>query len=414
MDPEHHSRGLQRRPRDAASFPVEAEIPTIKEIFRLYAEKRLGCRNVAKDINARGMRRRSGALYSYKTIADILSNPVYIGTVIFRDIEVEDAHPAIIDRKTFDEAQRLMIERGENPAAAAGAASEYHLTGKIICPLYGHTYLGTAARGKTKTYRYYTCWTRNRYGTEHCPAPRINADRFDDIVLAALSDFYLNNTDLMMEAIRNAQAHHESIRSELEAELASVQAKIIQKDQAVDRYLTDYEEGAISKEIIERRVNKISDELTDLRHNRDRLQFQLDSTPGSITKTELKSITSSIAKIVNTGQVPQRKALCDLALDKIEINTATSTATPTFRVDIAHALGTTNSKSAPVEISTGAHKPSSQGVRERRPGVEPRGLEHPRTAEGSRHPSAPLIDERWLLVEPAERRRASHPKGASR
>jgi site-specific DNA recombinase len=130
VDPGHHPRGLRRRPDTQHLFPVEAEIPTIKEIFRLYTKQRLGCRNVAKNINARGIRRRSGALYSYKTIADILSNPGYIGTVIFRDIEVEDAHPAIIDRKTFDQAQSLLIERSENPASAAGAASEYHLTGK--------------------------------------------------------------------------------------------------------------------------------------------------------------------------------------------------------------------------------------------------------------------------------------------
>jgi site-specific DNA recombinase len=75
--------------------PVEAEMHTIKEIFRIYTEERVGCRMVAKKINARGMRRRSGALYSFKTIADIVSNPVYIGTVLFRDVEVEKAHPGI-------------------------------------------------------------------------------------------------------------------------------------------------------------------------------------------------------------------------------------------------------------------------------------------------------------------------------
>jgi site-specific DNA recombinase len=249
--------------------PVEAEMHTIKEIFRIYTEERVGCRMVAKKINARGMRRRSGALYSFKTIADIVSNPVYIGTVLFRDVEVEKAHPGIIDRETFDLAQRLLLERGENLAAAAGAASEYHLTGKIRCPLCGRTYLGTVAHGRNRAYRYYTCWTRNRYGTQHCPAPRIDADRFDAIVLDALSDFYINHTDLMMEAVRGAQDHHEAIRSDLEAELAATQAKMAQKDNAVDKYMTDYEEGTIGKDLIERRVKKLSDDLTDLRHRRD-------------------------------------------------------------------------------------------------------------------------------------------------
>jgi site-specific DNA recombinase len=123
--------------------PVEAEIPTIKEIFRLYTKRRMGCQMVAKTINARGLRRRSGKPYSYKTVADVLSNPAYIGTVLFREVEVDNAHPAIIDKESFDLAQRLLTERGENPAVAAGAASDYHLTGKIKCPLCGHNYVGT-------------------------------------------------------------------------------------------------------------------------------------------------------------------------------------------------------------------------------------------------------------------------------
>jgi len=140
-----------------------------------------------------------------------------------------------------------------------------------------------------------------RYGTEHCPAPRIDANRFDAIVLDALSDFYIRNTDLMMEAIREAQAHHEAIRSELEAELASIQTQMTQKEGAVDWYLTDHEDGKISKDLIEQRVKKLSGDLTDLRQRRDELQFQLDNTPGKITKSKLKGLSADITKIVTMG-----------------------------------------------------------------------------------------------------------------
>jgi site-specific DNA recombinase len=315
---------------------VEAEMPAIKEIFRLYTKDRVGCRTVAKTINTRGMRRRSGRPYSYKTIADILSNPAYIGTVLFRDVEVEDAHPGIIDRDTFNLAQRLLIERGENPAAAAGAASEYHLTGKIQCPWCGRTHLGTVAHGRSRSYRYYTCWTRNRYGTDHCAAPRIDAER------------------------------------------DSVRTQMAQKEAAVDRYLTDYEDGKLSKDLIEQRVKKLSDDLTDLRHRRDDLQYQLDNTPGKITQAELKGLSTNITKIITQGHVAQRKALCALTLEKIELNAATSTATPTFRINIAHAvsgISATNDERAPAGSPAEAPLSRSPAVRERRPMVEPRGLE---------------------------------------
>jgi hypothetical protein len=52
-----------------------------------------------------------------------------------------------------------------------------------------------------------------------------------------------------------------------------------QKDNAVDKYMTDYEEGTIGKDLIERRVKKLSDDLTDLRHRRDQLRFQLRARP---------------------------------------------------------------------------------------------------------------------------------------
>jgi site-specific DNA recombinase len=44
--------------------------------------------------------------------------------------------------------------------------------------------IGTAANGRSKTYRYYTCFTRARYGKQECSAPRLNADDLDRAVLA--------------------------------------------------------------------------------------------------------------------------------------------------------------------------------------------------------------------------------------
>jgi site-specific DNA recombinase len=126
--------GLQVDPETQHLQPVQAEVPAIAEIFDLYTVRRRGTRAIATHLNQRGIRRRSGRPWSHKTIIDVLVNPAYIGVVAFRDIHCEDAHPAIIDRDTFNRAQQILTERGEHPAKSAGAASDYHLTGKIRCP----------------------------------------------------------------------------------------------------------------------------------------------------------------------------------------------------------------------------------------------------------------------------------------
>ena len=47
----------------------------------------------------------------------------------------------------------------------------------IRCPQCGRGYIGTAATGRSKTYRYYTCWSRARYGNKAgCDIHRFNAD----------------------------------------------------------------------------------------------------------------------------------------------------------------------------------------------------------------------------------------------
>jgi site-specific DNA recombinase len=121
--------------------------------------------------------------WSHKTVADVLTNRVYLGEVHFREIIAVDAHDSVIDPATFDLAQQILVERGESPTKKANASSEYHLAGKITCPLCTRRYIGTNAYGRSRTYRYYTCWTRNRYGVDHCDAPRLDADALDAKVI---------------------------------------------------------------------------------------------------------------------------------------------------------------------------------------------------------------------------------------
>jgi site-specific DNA recombinase len=202
---------------------LDDEITIVKLIFRLYTRRRLGCRAIAAHLNERNLVRRRAHRkavaqpgtqpWSHKTVTDVLTNRVYLGEVRFRDIVAIDAHAAVIEPATFDMAQQILTERGEMPAKKATASSDYHLTGKITCPACNHRYLGTNAYGRSRTYRYYTCFTRNRYGVDRCSAPRIDADTLDAQVLAALRDFYTNHLDEAEQAIAAARDEQHQARA---------------------------------------------------------------------------------------------------------------------------------------------------------------------------------------------------------
>lgn len=317
--------------------PAEAAI--VGKIFHLYTYRRLGTRAVAAHLNQRGLHRRSGRPWSHKTVTDVLINRVYLGEVHFRAVVVERAHEPLITPETFELADRILTDRGENPARKAAAATDYHLSGKITCPRCGHTYLGSNATGRHRIYRYYTCATRSRYGVQHCPAPRIDADHVDEEILTALCDFYTSHTDLLAEAIAAARVAYRAARTATEQELATVTGLLATKEAAVDKYLVDFEADKLSPGAVSRRVDQLAEEIRQLRLRRDELLLRLDDDPGEPTRDQVDQTRAQLSQIVRGTDAPLRRVLCDTLIVGLHLNdngTATAVfATPAGDADMA-------------------------------------------------------------------------------
>jgi len=300
----------------------------------------------------------------------VLVNRIYLGEIRFRQILVNDAHQAHIDPATFDLAQRILTQRGESPSRKAAGASDYHLTGKLICPCCGRTYLGTNAVGRSRTYRYYTCFTRSRYGVEHCAAPRIDADALDTLVLDALRNFYTNQLDLARNATTTARAERLEARTGLESERASIEAELAAKEAVVDKYLADYEDNKIDRDAVARRVDKLADQIRQLRHRRDELTFTLSMDDEEPDDGYLIDLRDQVTEIIRAGTTQQRKALCEALIAELRLN-GTSTATLVFQVPLSAA-------DAVAILGTDARNADQATVRACPPSVRRQGLE-PRT-----------------------------------
>jgi len=156
------------------------------------------------------------------------------------DTVVQGAHPAIIEPATFTAAERLLAVRGEARTHRAASSSEYHLTGRIRCPHCKKGFIGTAAHGRSKTYRYYTCWSRARYGTTTCNADRLNADAADQALFAKLAAFYRTERHLIAAAASEADTTRHAATDRHRAELTAVEKEITRTGTAIDRYLSRF------------------------------------------------------------------------------------------------------------------------------------------------------------------------------
>ena len=308
----------------------EHEAVIVRLIFGLYTRDRLGSRAIATILNDRGHRTSSGGKWSGYQVIRALNNRVYLGELTFRNITTTGTHDPVIDPKTWAQAQAILGTRGESHAHRAASASDYMLTGRLRCPKCGKAMIGTRATGRNKTYRYYTCWNLARYDTSKCDFKRLNADEADNAILGALATFYRTRHDLIRDAITAAQAQHRAAHAHRHAELAAVDNEITKTSQAIDRYLTAFERGTISEDLVAGRLTDLRAKTRQLRIRRDELTHTLDSEPAAPQPATLATVADRITEIIASGTHNQIKALVEDLVAKVTI-TGPDRLRPVFR-----------------------------------------------------------------------------------
>ena len=324
------------RPDKATGFlvPVEAEAPLVPTIFDLYARRRLGTRAAAGWLNERGYRTRSGRPWSHRAVFTILRNRAYLGEVYFRDQWHKAPHPPLVTTETFDAVQGILAERGEDYSKRASNPSEYLLTGLMHCTRCGKQYLGTAATGRSARYRYYTCYSRQRYGPERCDADRLPADQLESAIRQSLRATFARH-DLLAEAITTWRAHHHAQQPHIQDQLAQVDAEINRSEDAVERYLLAFEAGTMPEALCGERLRTLAQTVADLRCRKGELTAQLDDEPtdtyDDLDPTELQGLVDDILTHDDEDNLPATKALFQQLIENIEVD-GRHAMRPTFRV----------------------------------------------------------------------------------
>lgn len=355
--------------------PHTPEAAIVRLIFDLYTRDRLGAKAIAHILNDRGHRTTTGGRWSAYQVLRVLANRVYIGELSFRDITTTNCHQSLLELATFDQAQQILTTRGQDYSHRAANSSDYQLTGLMRCPKCHKAMIGTRAHGKTKIYRYYTCFTRARYDTTTCDATRINADTIEPAVLEALSSFYRDHHTLITDAVTRAQAQHLAAEDTQRAELTTVQTELIKTNHAIDRYLTAFENGTLQEDDLATRLAGLKTKTQQLRTRHDELTNQLIDTPQPLPPATLTEVADHITEIITTGTDNQRKALIETLITEIKI-TRPDTLVPVFRVPQPPTEETApNAKKAPTGGKPPVRTPKA-GVRAMTnlvevPGIEP-------------------------------------------
>ncbi len=255
--------------------------------------------------------------------------PVYFRGTWYR---TDDHHPAIINEEIFTKAQQILDARSDDYSQRASANSEYALSGGIKCVHCGAHYVGTAATGRTRRYRYYACHTRARYGPKSCPAERLPAEEVEARMTAALLDTY-EQSGLIHDAINVIAAEIAEANSNRDKEIAAIDAGLAEITGKIDRYLRAFESGTMTDTAASERVTHLKEHQRELRAHRNQLEAEPTPEPAGPSAGELARMREEIKNLLTNGAPGARNALFRALVHEIQV-TGRHKIKPFFRVPV--------------------------------------------------------------------------------
>jgi site-specific DNA recombinase len=316
--------------------PVKA--PVVRRIFDFYTRKRLGTIAIARQLRDEDAP-APAAGWGHPAVHWIISNPTYAGRIRWREKLFDGIHEPIVDEVTFQRAQTILRERGEDISRRRGNASDFLLSGVIRCEHCGKAYVGMSARGNGGRYEYYACSGRQKHGPKACRNERLPRHKLEQAVFHQLASLYRED-DLVAEALAKAQQEAERGRAEIEQRLASIGAEIVRAEQALERYYEAFEQGKLSPERCDERLSRLHARLEDLHAQEAELSLSKPDEAGrGPTPADLAAVADQLERVIAEGEPQKTKALLRLLIEELRVD-GRAQIQPTYRLVMPEVCAT--------------------------------------------------------------------------
>ena len=227
--------GARKRPK---LEPDEVTARVVQRIFEL-AETGRGTLDIARTLNEEGIASATGKLWSKTSISAILRNEVYTGTLVWGaagdqadPVRVERAFPAIISRAQFRRVRHVVLSRAPAAAHPRRLTSPYLLSGLVRC--YRCKMALSAQETKGGRFQYYVCQSLIRRGSGSCDTPRLNARRFEELIVDRIRSSILTEGN-MADLTKVVRQELNRLAQEKRKRLETIESELKDVGRSLDR-----------------------------------------------------------------------------------------------------------------------------------------------------------------------------------
>ena len=228
--------GAKKRP---TLEPDPDTSPVVQRIFNL-AESGRGILDITRTLNGEGIANPTGRLWSKNGVHIILRNEVYTGALVWGEgakdkgepVRVDKAFPAIVSKTQFRKVNRQMRSRAPRKTHPRRVGSSYLLSGLVKCRACSRAMSGQDSKGGK--FAYYVCQSLMKRGSGACDCPRLNARRFEEMVVNRIRDNILTESNIR-ELVKLVDEEMDGIAREQRQRLETVESELLDVKRRLER-----------------------------------------------------------------------------------------------------------------------------------------------------------------------------------
>ena len=164
---------------------------------------------------------RGGRPFDKGSLYQLLTNPVYVGKVRYKDEVHAGEHQAIVDAGVFDGVQTLLQRNGRSGGRAVRNKHGALLRGLLRCRACNCGMSHSFSSKGSRRYRYYVCQRAQKNGWQACPSPSVPAGEIERVVIDEIKCIG-RDPALIKETMAEARRQAESQIAQLKAECTAL------------------------------------------------------------------------------------------------------------------------------------------------------------------------------------------------
>ena len=313
----------------------QEEAAVVRQIYHWYTQEGYGAAKISNLLNEKKIRTKRNCQWSQNGICRILTNELYTGKIINGKQEVTDFLTGrredrdetewmvverldlqIVDKETFDQAQRIMTERGKAFKVNKERHSNKYLFSTLIkCKECGWSFRRTVRTYKN-TYIRWVCSGHNGKGVDSCPnAVTVDEEELIEVLQESFASLLEGKKQVVQYVISEFQKVYRARDENLNYE-KELTAQLDKLQRTRQKYMDMYADDLISREELNDRIGGMRQEIERLESERKMVSYHL--TKGEQLEAILHQTFREIEDITDVRQMTN--AQLKRIIQKIEVD----------------------------------------------------------------------------------------------